>query len=227
MDNRRMMVNPTNAERAVWNVIAQQFGPNAIATVGYLRSEFVLPATGITSIQFPIGVGDGAQRPSERRLKNNDAFCATHIGVFIGRRVLANPASSAILHTFPNNKVFTTELPAVQGFYAGNLAIRVNETVYIDGLDLLSFLRADTAQQGEAVSTVAVTGITGASAWEGDRAFKKLVPTITFNGLGNNLVTANLPESLTLGSAVVADENVAIFMARGFTIQNGASSRPN
>lgn len=186
-----------------------------------------MPAGNLNSISFPILGNDttgAAIRAGEKRLKINDAFLCTHLGVFMGRRVLANPASSSVLHSFPNPRIFTTELPGIQGFYAGNLSVRVNETVYIDGGDMLAFLRADLAQQGNANSSVATTGVIGWSSWEGDRAFKRITPNIVFNGMGNNVVTVNLPESLTLGSAVVADENVATFIARGFTIQNGASA---
>jgi hypothetical protein len=143
----------------------------------------------------------------------------------MGRRVLTNPASSAILHSFPNPRIFlTTDLIALQGMYAGSLQVRVNETVYMDALDMLEFLRADTSQQGNANSSVATVGIVGYSAWEGNRAFYRMTPNIAFNGLGTNIVQVNLPESLALACPVVTEENVAVFIARGFNIQNGAKA---
>lgn len=230
MNNRRLDVTATNAERAIFNAIRNAYGPDAIATAGYLRSEVLMPTTGITSIKFPITAQDnsgGAQRTSEKRLLNNDAFLATHLGVFIARQDTTLAQSSEILHSFPNPRIFTNAadgLTGVQGFYAGSLQVRVNETVYFDALDCLSFMRADTAQQGNANSAVAVTGVVGWSAWEADRCFKRITPNIAFNGLGNNFVQVNLPESLVLGTATAGQANIAVFIARGFNIQNGAKS---
>lgn len=220
-------VQALTSDRAQWDHIVSTFGPQALATPGYIRSEVVLGSTGV--VAFPIAVNQGGTtRVTEQRLQQNDAFMCTHIGVFLGKRNTAagSPASNSLLHTFPNPRVFAsaTELVNVPGYFNGRLAIRVNEKVYLDALDMLSFQRVTEAQQGTAVSTVATTGVLALSAWEQNQAFKRMTPAINFNGLARNEVTLTLPEVLNL-VAPANEENFACFYARGFLIQNGGATR--
>lgn len=231
-DAKAGKVQALHPDRAIYNFIQAQYGKGVIPTKGYLRSEVVIPTAGFSNLTFPINEGSGtAPRSTERRLKQNDAFMITHIWVGLSKQIVATGAavSTALLHSFPNDKVFNSnaaETAGARSFWGGYISIRVNDTVFIDSLDMMSFFRADTAQQGVAVSAVATTGIVGSDAWEGTRAFDRQTPTISFNGLGNNLLTYTGPTNETV---VITDAtpntNCAVAILRGFNIQNGAQSR--
>lgn len=224
----RTRVQAVNNPRAGYNALSEQFGPNVIITEGYLRSEVLLGAQ--STINFDISANAGAPQNTEVRLSINDAFIVTHIAVMIGRVVdtAVGPHGAMTLHTFPNDKVFTTAAQqlAMQALYSGAMRVQVNDIVYIEALDMLSFLRADNAQQGVAVSTVATTGITGYSSMEGNRAFKPLTPFIMFNGPAKNSVTIELPESLAMAATAPA-QHWGVLLCRGFLAQNGGGFRPS
>lgn len=198
--------------------------PDAMLTPGYLRLEVAnLAAT--SQVEFTMAENAGAQTITEKRLQLNDAFVMTHIGLFISTRLTADGVSSQVLHSFPNGQVFNTapSLNAVRAWFNSGFGIRVNSTVLVDGVDVLACLRADTAQQGTAVSAVATTGVVSGSFWGQDSAFKAFTPNLVFNGSGNNIISVQLPESVTF---TLANTTVsAVCIVRGWLAQNGGVMR--
>jgi len=197
---------------------------DVVMTDGYLRIESAsLAAT--TSITFDLSEKATINSINENRLKQNDAFLATHVCMCIGIRLTADAVSSQSQETFPNDKVFTTaaSLNAVQAFYNGRFSVLMNATVLVDALDVMSCMRVDSAQAGQAISSVAVTGVQGSSFWGQNYAFKSLTPNWLFNGTANNRIVLTLPESVTFTLATFTIS--AVCFLRGWNLQNGGTQR--
>lgn len=195
-----------------------------VMTNGYLRLESPALAAA-SSITFDVGDKTALNSINERRLNQNDAFLADNVSVCLGIRLTADAESSERLETFPNDRVFTTaaSLNAAQAYYNGSMVVRMNSTVLVDALDVLSCMRVDTAQSGLAASSVATTGIYGKSFYGQNQAFKGLTPNWLFNGTANNGLTVNLPESVTFTLATFTIRAVVIL--RGWKLQNGGTQR--
>lgn len=224
--NSRAWVQATGSPRADYNAASAEFTSDVVLFPSSLRVES--GALGSTNaVVFDLQNGGGtAANVNEMLLKQNDAFVAQQIFVGLGRFVTANGVASKIVHTFPNLLVFSAANEAISlpGFYNGRVNIQINDIVYGSNIDMLNFLRADTAMQALGVSTVATVGIQPYSAWERNKAFMMLTPQIIFNGLSNNFITLNFPTSINL-TAVALTENSAVLMLRGLLAQNGARSR--
>lgn len=224
-ENGRVFVWPTGSARSDYNAAARIFGENVVLFPGSLRVESAILAT-TNNIVFRLEENQGGANINETRLAINDAFIARYMSIQIGRRLTANTLASEILHTFPNTFVFTAANEAVSlpAFYNGKVSIQVNDIVYAQNVDMLSFMRADNAQQGTAVSSVALTGIQAFSSTERDRAFLPLTPQIVFNGPSRNVITIQLPDSVNLAAAA-GSENRAVLMFRGLWAQNAGRQR--
>ncbi|MCX7901198.1 MAG: hypothetical protein N2483_02690 [Burkholderiaceae bacterium] len=201
---------------------------NVIVTPGYLRSEVVLGAS--NAINFPILVNEGgstgAPRSTERRLAISDRFVITDLGIRIGRLSGTGPETTPgpmRLESFVNPAVFTVaaEQAALHTLYNGSLAVKVGSITYIEAIDMLRFIRADTAQRGLNVSATAPSSY-GMSYMHGLSDLADIVPTITFDGQQKNVVTVTLPEAANMAAAAPAT-NVAVFIAKGFLCQNAAN----
>lgn len=219
----RTIVYPTTNARANYNSLAVMFGKDCLLFEGSLRLEQVLSTQ--SSVTFQIQ-DTTAATITEIRLNQNDAFVIEKMGLFVSKRVTAEAVSSQILHTFPNDKVFLTaaELNAVRGVYNSKMLIQLNDIVYGKSIDTTRFLRSDEAQAGVAVSTVATTGVMGASSFEGNRNFISLTPNIILNGTSNNSITVQFPESLVFTPAA-AQTNSLVLICRGTLVQNGGRMR--
>jgi len=197
---------------------------DVVMTDGYLRLE-TAALVAATSMTFDLSEKATVNSINENRLKQNDAFLATDVCFAIGIRLTADVVSSERLETFPNDKVFTTaaSVNAVRAFYNARASVRMNATVLVDSLDLLSCQRADSAQAGQAISSVATTGIQGSSFWGQNYALKHRTPNWLFNGTGNNQIIVNLPESVTFTLATFTI--TAVCLLRGWLLQNGGTQR--
>jgi hypothetical protein len=218
---------PTTAARADWDAMTAKItAGTVIPTQGVLRIEADALA-GSTGITFDLSPQTGAMTATEIRLNTNDAFMCTGIGLFLGVRATGANASAAKLLSFPNDKVFgadgTASNDAARAFWNGVFSVRRDSTILIDQLDVLSCMRADTAQSGVAVSAVATTGVVGADFWAQESAFKGLTPNILFNGSGKNVISVDLRENstFTLAGKVVS----AVCILRGWKLQNGGTLR--
>lgn len=221
-------------ERALYEYITQhnlEAGfDNILPLKGYLRSEVVLGAQ--NTIDFSIKEGELAPgqaliSPDENRLRLNDAFYATHYSIMFRTWNPNDPTArtQSRLQTFANEKVFGVNAGGVELAYNGALSLRVNDTVYIDSMDMNSFKRVSMAQQGQAISSVAVTGIQSDSEWNQDQAFREMTsPLVRLNGLYRNQFRVTLPANFDYAS----DHNLAVgavLYLRGWLMQNGGSTR--
>lgn len=203
---------------------------NVLMLPGYLRSEVTLGTT--NEIQFALGVNEQANGqpvfPTENRLRINDAFFVTHWSVMFYTFATAGGAaarSRARLHTFSNSAVFGLNAPAIQAAYNGKLSLRVDDTVYVDSMDLMRFYAAGTAQQGVEVSTGATQPAYVADQFINSEAFAlETDPLVRLNGPGSNRLAVTLPDSVAF-TAVGAQTVVAVAYLRGWLAQNGGAMR--
>lgn len=201
---------------------------NAVITPSFLRSE-VSGVTTASGFQFNLNTQANAQgslNATERRLQQNDAFCADRIGFFISTYTTAGGvAGHQVLHTFANPYVFTVAagLLAAKAFYNSYWSVRNNTVVLVDSVDMLSSQVVDTAQQGLAASANATVNTYGASAWQQDQAFKRMTPNLVYNGTGTNIVNVVLPGTFdfTLTSITVS----IVCIQRGWLAQNAGTQR--
>ena len=221
---RGLGVRATNSRRALYNDLkGQDKYAGKIVTPGYLRLEQSVQST-LTNVQFNVLENQGSQNVTERRLKLPDAFVVEKITIAImkaGATTTATQAEIATshLHTFPNPLVFTGagEAANLMNIYNGYLSVRVNETVYIDSMDVTRFYRVSTSQQGAGPATVIPR-----SEWNApDYSFYELTPTITLDGGASNYLNLYFPSSINMSGT--NSQNFVVFFARGFLIQNGSS----
>lgn len=195
------------------------------STQGTLRLEVALGS----SASYTFNINDNQTKlATEIRLRSGDAFIPTKIGLFIKK---ANSATltdalqaTSLLHTYPNTQVFTagSEADNLESIYSGRIQITVNSVNLTETIDTLNFRRVDMAQQGLAVSTVALTGIYQRSAWQGgDYGFINYEQDICFNGQANNFANLNLAASVN--NAGTTSTNYAVLYFRGVLLLNGAS----
>lgn len=193
-----------------------------VMTDGSLRLESAaLAAT--SAIEFQVTEkGSANNTVNEVRLAQNDAFLCNRVSVFLAIRLTADAVSSSRPVTFDNSNIFTTaaSLNAARGFFNGRVQTRMNSTVLVDSIDMLSFMRADYAQAGQLIFTASNQST---SYWGQDQAFRPLTPNWLFNGTANNTVTVQLPESVTFTLATFTI--TAVCLLRGWKLQNGGTQR--
>lgn len=226
-------VQVKSPNRALYDaIVADNFAlgfDDIIPLAGYIRAEAVLGVQ--NSLQFEIGDKNfpgQAIQGVENRLRNNDAFYPTHFSVMFYDFLTANGSAAraaARLQTFPNLDVFGLNTPSVITAYNGNLSLRVNDTVYMDSLDMTRFMRASVAQEGMAISSVATTGVMDTSEWNQNDMFAHVVdPLVRLNGQFSNQFTLRLPGNVSFN--LVADHSVvAVLYLRGWLCQNGGGTR--
>lgn len=219
-------VKATDRSRAQYANLRRRFARASqpvIITQSYLRSEAVLGTQ--SQINFPVLVNQNVVSINEKRLALPDVFVITSMALAIYKVASGAPVSSGILRTYPNTSVFNgtaTEARNLQSLYNGFLTIRVNQTVWIDSLDVQRFYRVPVSQEGVAVSTVATTGLIQRDGYDnGDFPWYGTTPGIELSGATKNDISVTLPESIALGGT--SSTNYAVFYARGFLCQNGAN----
>jgi hypothetical protein len=198
---------------------------------GYLRSEVILGVA--NSIEFPLRDNENAPgQPvfsTENRLRQNDSFYPTDFSVmfYTFDTTVAGARQRARLQTFGNPNVFGLNAPEVNGAYNGNLSLRVNETVFMDSLDMQRFKFAEAAQQGVAVSAVAGTGVIPESTVRQSEAFAhEDAPLVRLNGMFNNRFAIRFPDVLDFTLEAENDlAVVAVLYLRGWLMQNGGNTR--
>jgi hypothetical protein len=202
---------------------------NAIMLPGYLRAEVVLGVQ--NEIAFAVGenvqVAGQPVSATENRLQMNDAFYITHYSVMFATWVTATAGARvrAGLHTFANGAVFGLNAPSVEGAYNGRLSLRVDDTVFMDSMDMLRFKAAGTAQEGLAVSTAATNNAYTESRFINSEAFaQETDPLVRLNGMSRNQFRIALPDTLDFG-LVVGSSVSAVLYLRGWLAQNSGAAR--
>lgn len=193
----------------------------------YLRSEVVLGSQDSINFDIMENVNQGGLpfRKSERRLKQSDTFTVTGIGFFIGRCLkLVNGANSGqiIMRTFPNPQVFSGAGEAVelQKIYNGYMQIQRDQTKYYEALPMWNHYCVTEAQQGMAVSTVALTGLFQRDGhFNSAQGFRKIEPTFEINGQSKCEISVKMPDLGAMTSSDVANDNIAVLFLTGLVQQ--------
>lgn len=147
---------------------------------------------------------------TELRLRQQDTFVPTHVGLF-----LAAPASTSDatfrLYSYPNQFVFANALQ-MRALYNGEMKIMVNNYQYTYSWDLQRHWKSNQTQQ---------TAAFGAASPEDQDDFScdgffPMQPYVLFGGAQNVQITINLPAAPT---AVDANSRY-VMIFRGVLAQN-------
>lgn len=178
-------------------------------TQSFLRVEQGL-AVGKTLYQFPILTTETQLGifNTEQRLKLQDSFVMSSIGIFIAKPSSAVDATFE-LDTYANATKYTNAA-AINALYNGSFNLAVNNDLLVPNWDVQRhFLRPQTQLTGATNSPL------DQKRMEED-GFYPVEPNLVLIGSKNNLLQINLPAALT---AVDANSRVVIFM-RGILAQN-------
>lgn len=222
------MVKAVSETRALYNALQQkkkkgEFATNSIITESFLRFE--TPLTSSQSVTFNVLAGMGAnQQSTEHRLKTPDSFIITEMSLMIRKTTSTITAAQSKLFTYPEATVFSKagESQALENVYNGFMTVKIDQTTWIDSLDLSRFRRVGLAQQGLAVSANATANIQLQSEQSNNSwGYDCLTPSIKLDGGSNNDITLNLPESIDM-TGVSGTTNFAVLVVRGFLVQRGS-----
>lgn len=189
---------------------------NAIMTQSYLLLENVLD-TKTTAYNFEPIVGNGVQLVSENRLRLQDTFYISEVGMYVYKNASATD-NAGVPYTYPNPIAFPTT-GAAAAMYAlyksGALNLTVNGTTIMENFDAQKFLMIPQTQQTAAFGAASPqTEFYGA----GDLSAQCVVePNILLIGSKNNKLQLTLKgPALT---AVEPNSTVGLFF-RGILMQN-------
>lgn len=183
-------------------------GKDFITTQSYLRDDFALSGNTVSVISWTLTQlqTGAAATVTANRLKTDDAFLVTSIGVYIGVTATTAGAESTTqqaamdLHTFSNSLVLlgSGDSSAVKQLYNGGVSIKQASTTYFEALEMQQFRRVGTAQAGTLLFT-ASNQI--ASTWEGSNYGQVAVPTpFRMAGNKNYAVQLNLNTAATFAA---------------------------
>lgn len=191
---------------------------NAVLSQSYLRLEQPI-TTNNSVITFPVlsnqssGVTGTAQRASEIRLDQQDAFFVSNIAVYIALAASAT-ATTFFPQTYPNPSIFSTGGAITGGsqplmsFYNGFLKLTVNKSVIIPQYPLLNFYYIPQTQLTAATNSPETQFDPNiVSLWE---------PNINLIGSKANNFSINMPN---IPSAVDAN-TYAVILLQGILAQN-------
>jgi len=192
----------------------------AVLSQSYLRLEVALSTTQ-TNYQFPVLVNDtttgAAQFNTENRLNLQDAFYASHMGLFF-----AKPGSSTATNfqmcTYPNTGIFSSSNTATSlyNWYNANMSLTINNRQIIPSLDLYRFYDVPQQQQ-TANADYTTSGINYKDQQSGaESAFYPVEPGIVFVGSKQNVLQIQLKEAMQ----AVESNSRAILIFRGHLAQN-------
>lgn len=219
-------VKATDRSRSIYNEYKAK-NAGAIVTQSYLRLEKSLGTQQTVSFDVLNNVGTTAPNVTEKRLAITDNFLATEISIFIFKKLDANAINLSTLDTFPNALTYTGsgEATNLMNLYNGFLSVKINSVTYIESLDVYSFYRVGTAQQGVQVSQqsagVGSNGAYLADQWDaGSWGFYPITPGIEFGGAKKNEITITTPASTAMGGT--SSTNYVVCYVRGLLAQNAA-----
>jgi len=208
--------------RAIYNDLPKN------ATQGYLRLEKSLGTQ--STVEFDVLNNVGTPNTTERRLKITDRFWVSELAIFLFKLPSGGNLGATNLDSWPNAGVYTAANEAINlhNIYNGYLAVRVNQTVWIDSLDVYRFYRVGGAQEGVGLSTYDATNNPinkfVNSTWDiGSFGFIPNTPLIALDGLADNKITITCPQSLAM--AGTSSTNYVVCYLRGFLQQNGATGK--
>ena len=203
---------------------------NPVTTASDLR--LILPITSSkTTFEFPVIVGDDQNNyPDAILLNRADAFTATEIGLFIGKRTGATTAAQVANTAFdwfsyPNSQQFAvtgtdfTNLKPL--FNAGTINATINNVQYLQNYSTLRMRRATVTQDSTIYATGGTASITD-SFDGGNDGFYPLVPTLQLSGTSKISIQISVPQALPVATAATAQYCIMLAF-RGF-LSLGASN---
>jgi hypothetical protein len=193
-----------------------------VETQGYLRFE--KPLGNQSTIDFDILSNAGTPVPTEKRLNLPDTFLIQKLAIFIYKLPTAALNAAQTLNSFPNPLVYSKagEAANLMAIYNGFLSVRVNQTVWIDSLDVMRCYRVGPAQNALAVSANATANTMQGSQWDmSDYGFLVMEPKILLSGASANKISITLPSPVDMTGT--ASTNYAVCYCRGILNQNAAN----
>ena len=202
--------------------------PGSQPTLGALRQELTIKSNQST-YNFDFRVAN-ANSTTEQLLPLTDAFGVNELGLFLLVRNKTR-AGSGVLQTYPNREAIapafansTADAPSaaavqaisdLEAIYNGIAAVRIDQQVFFDGLDMRRFRRVPATQQGIFASQVQSSYGDGMVCIE---------PQLFFDGARKNQVSVTVPQ--LNGIALEPDnanfELALVCIASGFRVQGGA-----
>lgn len=195
----------------------------------YIRSVVAMNSTG--RHQFGIVAGQNPSFTSyniERRLDQNNAFVATHLGFFLVYAASAAAVATAARNTYPNPATLipgdttptVAEVAAAEALYTGYLSITTDQNNIIPALDMERFRVAPGTQQyvGNAVTLGALRlNYNPADAQTAGDGFISMFPSVfTIDGARQQNWTVNSVAQTALSDVYL------VFEARGYEVTQGA-----
>jgi len=187
---------------------------NSIISEGFIRVETKLK-NGSGIYDFSIVRDSNSDSITERKIDRNDKFLVTELAFFLMCRN-ENKKGVEVLQTYPNPVVFlkldkTSSFTDLECIFNGKLSVKVGQTNFIEGMDLLRFRHVPQVQQSSANANSEASGKMG---------FFETTPQILLSGDQKNEIRIEAPVD---SSAVIANDNVGtnnyiVMMCRGFLV---------
>lgn len=215
----------------------RQKSRNPVTTASDLR--LIVPiSTSRTSFEFPVIVGDDQNNyPDAILLNRADAFTATEIGLFIGKRVAGTTAAQVAQtafdwYSYPNSTEFgvtATDAANLRPlFNAGVINATINNVQYLQNYSTLRMRRAPYAQTGlgngvQVTATASNILSTQVDSFNGEQdGYYPLVPTLQLSGTSKISISISVPQALPIATAATAQYCIMLAF-RGF-LSLGASN---
>lgn len=203
---------------------------NPVTTASDLR--LIVPiSTAKTVFEFPVIVGDDQNNyPDAVLLNRADAFTATEIGLFIGKRTGASTAAQVAntqfdWYSYTNSAQFAVTATDYVGlkplFNSGLINATINNVQYLQNYSTMRMRKGSVIQDSTLLATGTTATIQDSYSGETD-GFYNLVPTLQLSGTSKISLTLNLPQSLPIATAGTAQYCIMLSL-RGF-LSLGASN---
>ena len=201
-----------------------------VTTASDLR--LIVPiSTSKTVFDFPVIVGDDNNNyPDAVLLNRADAFTATEIGIFIGKRTGATTAAQVAntqfdWYSYTNSTQFAVTATDYVGlkplFNAGLINATINNVQYLQNYSTLRMRRGTTTQDSTIFATGGTATIQDSFNGEAD-GFYPLVPTLQLSGTSKISIQLSVPQALPVATAATAQYCIMLAF-RGF-LSLGASN---
>lgn len=225
MEFKGNLVVAPDRERAIYEGLRRK-APNNIITPSYIRMEKLL-SSGQGVYSFDMGQGVNSPRVTENRLNLNDAFMATHLGIYL---LCANADLPGMkpLTTYPNNKQFPAEEDNVnpqhlEAFYNGYLTVKVGDVVYAESMATRKFRLVPTTQQDKSVPPAdgSAYNLSGEKGLDG---LMPLTPQFTFQGQAKNVLELHIPANSTqeVQYKTSTDRIYVVWYMEGYLVTGGS-----
>lgn len=184
-------------EHSVFKSIKQKKGfDTKIVQPSFLQLE-LLAQSGNPAYAFALlqNNSNPAQRNSEIRLNQNDAFVAMKAGLFLKTEDPAKPGQG-LLTSYGSPLLFPTVSSYVlnqdvDALFNSNLYSKVGDTVYLQNMDMRECRKVGTSQKATAATNQNGIAYDEQDGWDG---LIDVEPIITFDGGMKNDVVLNVPK---------------------------------